>query len=281
LAGNVENAQEVYKKAQDKVQKARSEQERAHWRRARCAARSRVTQARIVERQAKTDLNHANAAISELDDALNRWHALSPLTRLLETAPPRKTDSVTPLPLSGLVVDPHAEGIQQWLIRQMVRRCPLSVVASEAANEALRIFQTITLDENSPPTDDTWRARLFLWRFYRLWVLSCPTMEEVQRSLPTVTDQQRAQFKAFLAPFEQLQKAHRELGGQRFLADDVRRRFQDEYARLRDYLEQPERWQNRLLTTAEDKMQALQDHLFGVLRVHVQTVQQEDDNDAR
>jgi hypothetical protein len=277
---NVETAQRNCVDAQRRVRDRRREHNEARRVATRCTARSRVQQARIQERQTQHNLECAKKALSELDEVLRRWHSLCPLSRLLKPHASAQDDGVTPMPLSELVVDRHAEGLQQWLIRQMVRCCPLSSVTSSATHEVLRILQAIAPAENAPPRDGTWWARLFLLRFYRLWVLSCPSMEEVERTFSDVTEQQRTQFKAFFTPWVGVQRAHEQIGGRRFLRDDVRHRFNTEYALFWQPLDAEELWQNRLLTTAHDKMQALRDHLLRVLRVQVQTVQGENSHEG-
>jgi hypothetical protein len=298
LEQKVEAAQAPLAGAAKRLAEARKEHELAWWpslAAARHAARDRWSDAQERRLQLEREVAASRAASAELRRIMANWRALSPLTQVLapdrEVAPrpnPAPAGPATASParppaagqqsaadLVALAVHPRAYGLQSWLIGEMVSRCSLDAIAAGKAQSVLPLLAAEMSPESS---QERARLRAFQARFYRRWTLECPPVTAVLEAHPHVSEEMRVAFRDFLGAWKALCKELDQPLPVRRVVDDPWRAAHVEYGLLQEPLPEPESWENRVVRTPTEKLQAVYEHFLRVVGMEIVQSAEEEEN---
>lgn len=275
LSAGQATARAAHEAAQARVKEAKEFQDR-FWQgpASRWARRRLVTAERVIERTAARRLGLVENALAEASVLLERWRALSPLSRVAVAGSSSPQASVTPFRLAVLVQHRHAQGVQEWFVRRLVHRS--LVPGSPAADgEVLRVLQDRELVPEQDPLrglDDSWLPWLFLLRFYRLWgrswLLSGKAPELPPAETAGLAEARVQQWTAFFTPWNRWQLIRRGLTGSDFSEGETAHRCLKEYGRWFDEpLQRPASWLGDDVRTLADGINYLARRLTGQIRV--------------
>ena len=158
------------------------------------------------------------SASGEIRRILKDWNARDPLAQLPALGVP------TALPLDSIVESAHSDGLQHWLIREVLRK----VGSSAAEPIAIWVGDEWGKPPHASSRDDSggWRRMVFVVRFFRHWLLNRPGDDVLLRRMPFSV------AKAFFAPWLRLLAAEEQLAWSRPSGDQYEL-FRSELAQLR------------------------------------------------